>query len=511
MANIFDFTIAKSGANIQYAQITIPNDIPDQDTINTHSCFVNNNLDGATYYLPRPLGTYGIVNPFVPPDPLGSLTITPADLGYGSAFADGVIQMRFHFWTAVNVPFFEYVGAQYLLYTDVIDAGIAVYTPTSATEAANLVWMNYLRTQIDIAFADANYTLCNTLIGRIEATLISPETITTSTSVSLIDRNTLRGVMQNDNELVIPLNSPINYVEDTFTNTYAPFDNDFLVATASGSVNEDSSNVFALPFYNDGVHIMYNFAGNNFSEGTIRLARYIGYAVVTTTITEQFATFQANYDPTNTQQANAYADMLTAFATIATLSNDIATNYVAINTQIAIIQGLLAMFVDVTATLTITDKSTLLVTLDGSNLPNVPYDTQLLTLSNTNDDTQEYVSNNFPLTYVDLTTELNSETVNFGSQYADGVYQVNVSWNSGNGMTFNAQAYCRVSTKIDCGIAGIIAKRPNCKFLIEKLNVIMAYNKMSIDAFLNEDYTTSNFYINKCLNILNTSGCNCGC
>jgi hypothetical protein len=422
-------------------------------------------------------------------------------------FSDGVYYTENYFFDLLGNT---YQSFNRILVTTTIDAGIAAYAPTNPTEAANLIWMNYLREQIDVAFGIANYNLCNLLIGRIQATLVSPQTITIATQLSLIDNHTFGVVAQNQNSFLTPLNAPSNYLENKVTGEYTYFEDNFLLANASGNTSIDSSSIYSESIYSDGVYFIYNFAGNNFSEGTIRLAKYYNAIVVTTTIDAEFLTFQANYDPENAEQAASYQAMLDAYAEIATLSSDIITNYAAINAQIAIIQANLALWVELDMSLVLTNKSLMTLTIN-TTLPNVVYNSQSLNLSNTNDDSQEYIVTTFPDNYIDLTKTFSSSTINFGTQFEDGVYKLNLSWSADNDMEFSGVTYCLVMTQVDCGIAQVVANRPNCKNVRSQLNMLMFFRDMALDAYANEDYTTCNFYINKCIIILNQSGCGCGC
>lgn len=439
-----------------------------------------------------------------------TLDFLSADFQFSPAtFPDGVYYTENYYYDGTGDT---YQSLNRLLVTTAIDAGIAAYTPTTPIEAANLVWMNYLRGQITELSTDleTNETLINTLIDRIEVTLVTPETITTLTNLSNVTPSEIGIVAINENEFTTPLNSPSNYVQNTITGDYVAYEDSFLLATASGNSSVSSADTFFSSIYPDAVYFVYNFAGNNFSEPTIRLARYYNAIVVTSTIDALFATFEANYDPNNADQLASYQAMLTAYAQIATLSSDIPTNYAAINAQIEIIQDNLALWVNLSMSLTLTAKDVLTLAIT-TTLPNTTYTNQSLVLSNTNDDAQEYTSSSFPATYVDTTKTMTSSDIDFGTQYEDGVYKANLSWSAGNGMEFSGVAYEIVTTQIDCGIAQIIAKRPNCKQLQSKLNHLMAFKSMAEDAFANQDYTTCNFYINKCIIILNQNGCGCGC
>lgn len=427
-----------------------------------------------------------------------------------STFADGVYR------ATISESYDDgntYVSTAYQLFTYAIDAGIAAYNPTTPTESANLIWMNYLRSQITDLSVDlsANQTLINALIGIIETTLPSPYTYTDPNILSLVDNNTIEIVAIKNNTISLPLNSISNYLWNTVTNEYVYFENNFLVTTGEGSASVDSNNTFYTPIYSDGVYFVYNFGGSAFDNiNEIILLRYYSPIIITTTIDAEFATFEANYDPNNAAQLASYEAIVAAYAQIQYLKQYVYDEYDAINAQIAIIQDNLALWVELNMSLVLTNKSTMTLTIN-STIPNVVYSEQSLTLNNTNDDSQEYTITTFPENYIDLTKTFSSSAINFGSQYDDAVYKVNLSWTADNGMEFSGVAYCLVMTQVNCGIAQIIAERPNCKQLQSKLNYLMTFREMAIDAYSNADYSTCNFYINKCIVILNQSGCGCGC
>jgi len=276
--------------------------------------------------------------------------------------------------------------------------------------------------------------------------------------------------------------------------------------SGSGSASFDSANIYDLSYYEDGVQWFYvyfwtptNFYGSN------------ALTVITTTIDEQWITFQANYDPTDATQSANYEDLKLLFAQLDALKSSVATEFTPINNKIEEIQDLLALFVVPNIRVTLPSKDNILVEIT-TNIPNVTYESQKLVLSNCGDLTQEYtLENSFPANYVDVSKTLNSNDINFGSQYADGVYQAYVSWNTANDMNFGGSGYVLVTTQIDCGIAKIIAQHPTCKALNNRLNEIMTYRRIITESFNNEDYNSTFFYINLCLNLLTKSGCNCGC
>ncbi len=166
-------------------------------------------------------------------------------------------------------------------------------------------------------------------------------------------------------------------------------------------------------------------------------------------------------------------------------------------------------FINLESTLTLPSSNTLLITLPNV-LPNLTYSNQSGTVINTATN-EVFTFSGFPQSYVDLTFEVSSEDLNMGEQIEDGVYQSNVDFENSLDQLFNAQAYCLVTTFIDCGIAGLIAKRPNCRPIFSQLSTLMVYRNMITAAFNNQDYNNCNLLIKKCIGILKKDGCNCGC
>jgi len=421
-------------------------------------------------------------------------------------YDDGVLEITLYFHEDGGSD--EWLSINHLLVTTAIDASIASFPTDSIFGICKKRALEYYRDLLQAAFDTADYTLCTDYFNAIN-TMLSGMQQPFEGTLSLVDNNTF--------SIVVPSvgNANLFYQTSQLWNTYTQVladsvevTNQFLVPSGSGSLSIDSSDTLSLPIYSDGVYLFETYCvcqdGVDFDSNPIFTS------VVTTTIDAEFAIFEANYDPNNAAQAASYTAMLNAYAQIATLSSNVLSNYADINDQIAIIQANLALWVEVDMSLVLTNKSTMTLTIN-STIPNVVYSAQSLTLNNTNDDAQEYTITTFPENYIDLTKTFSSSTINFGSQYDDAVYKVNLSWTADNGMEFSGVAYCLVMTQVNCGIAQIIADRPNCKQLQSKLNYLMTFRDMAIDAYSNADYSTCNFYINKCIVILNQSGCGCGC
>lgn len=422
-------------------------------------------------------------------------------------YDDGVLELTLYFHEDGGGNT-DWISINNLLVTTSIDASIASFPTDSIFGICKKRALEYYRDLLQTAFDDANYTLCTDYFNAIN-TMLSGMQQPFNSTLSLANNNTLNIVVPSvgDNNLFYQTSQLWNTHTELLANSIE-ITNQFLIPSGSGSLSMDSSNTLSLPIYSDGVYFFETYCVRQ--DGVDFDSNPNPAVVVTTTIDAEFATFEANYDPNNAAQLASYTAMLAAYAEIATLSSNVLANYADINDQIAIIQSNLALWVEVDMSLVLTNKSTMTLTIN-STLPNVVYSAQSLTLNNTNDDSQEYTITTFPENYIDLTKTFSSSAINFGSQYEDAVYKVNLSWTADNGMEFSGVAYCLVMTQVNCGIAQIIAERPNCKQLQSKLNYLMTFREMAIDSYSNADYSTCNFYINKCIVILNQSGCGCGC
>jgi hypothetical protein len=404
----------------------------------------------------------------------------------------------------------KWTSTAYALVTTQIDIDIADYEVINAFTKLHKLRIEAMRESVDTFFAAGDYANCNLYIDYIEDALVAvefPNTLEFDSTLQLTNRNTLLVNVPSGQTFTTPLlqnNLTWNVILSSSTS------GEVIVSTfaqsGSGSASFDSANIYDLSYYEDGVQWFYvyfwtpaNFYGSN------------ALTVITTTIDEQWITFQANYDPTDAIQLQNYEDLKLLFAQLDALKSSVDTEFSAINAIIIEIQDLLALFVVPNIRVTLPSKDNILVEIT-TNIPNVTYESQKLVLSNCGDLTQEYtLENSFPLNYVDVNKTLNSNDINFGSQYADGVYQAYVSWNTANDMNFGGSGYVLVTTQIDCGIAKIIAQHPTCKALNNRLNEIMTYRRIITESFNNEDYNSTFFYINLCLNLLTKSGCNCGC
>jgi hypothetical protein len=105
---------------------------------------------------------------------------------------------------------------------------------------------------------------------------------------------------------------------------------------------------------------------------------------------------------------------------------------------------------------------------------------------------------------------LNSETLEAGDEYADGVYQAAVQFNT-DGVVFNSIVYGFVLTNIYCGFDKIVAKATTCKYSESLQMKVSVSIKQIINSFERGDYVTANKLIQDTTQMLNSTGCGCGC
>lgn len=492
----FDSTLA----NVSDSIISVSTDYEDSLFVGYSSSMVLTNetsQDDKTYTITLDITTTGTKTQNVSAgSPLGSPN-------FNDGYYDGVVNLL----DVSGITFRS--NTTKILVTTAIDAGIASYPQTTIFEIANKMAMQQLRTDLDTAFTAEDYTQVNYLFSQINYLLTTSGATDNSSTLSLEDRNTLEFV------IVPQATTPISQQYDAIYNTIDTsatdstfFTRTFAIPSGGGSTQVDSS-VVTEAYYLDGVwaYYLYMLGTDSFYAEPFATT---AYAVVTTTITNQFATFEANYDPNNAAQAASYQTMLTAFAQIATLSSDVATNYAAINTQIQLIQSELALFVDLGLTLELTSSNTLKTTIT-STIPNVTYSDQSFVLTNL-ETLIEYSTNDFPANYVDTIKNITSTTFNNSTTYADSVYQVEVSWTSANDMEFAGNAYALVTTAIDCGIAkyganNVIRKCNSAS--LKKATELLMYRKFITLEFAQGNYEMCIEYIKRIQTMLADCGCNC--
>jgi hypothetical protein len=427
-------------------------------------------------------------------------------------FTDGVLNMHLYYEDGDAT---DWQSDSYVLVTTAIDAAIAVYPQTTFFERGNLVAIQYIRQQIDIAFAAEDYTLTNTLIGACQYYLTATQNGSTTPNTSTITKtnNSLLflNVVSNPSGAT-PNISQYNEVLNTLSGSPIAFTNTSLIPSGVGSMNISSTAIYSDAYFDDGVYQAKNYYTSPFylNNDDYSIVLTTGYCVITTTITNQFATFEANYDPNNADQAASYQTMLTAFAQIDTLSSNLSANYAAINTQIQLIQNELALFVDLGLTLELTSFNTLKTTIT-STIPNVTYSDQSLVLTNVGTNV-EYTLDTFPANYVDTTKNITSTTFNNSTTYADSVYEVQVSWSSANNMEFSGTAYALVTTAIDCGIAkyganNVIRKCNSAS--LRKATELLMFRKFITLEYAQGNYEMCIEYIKRIQTMLADCGCNC--
>lgn len=261
-------------------------------------------------------------------------------------------------------------------------------------------------------------------------------------------------------------------------------------------------NTFTLyPDYSDGVHEI----NLQFTDNVAAVYTSTSYVLVTTQVDAGVTTYGALHDPDNVEQAAVFANM-------EALQDDIdnafaANDYAEANSIIEDLQELIAAQTITLNNLTavLSDASNITLTLSG--LPLGAYDNQEGTLTNTLTE-DEYLFSGFPSGTSDTSETLNSETLDAGDEFADGVWQVTLEYTV-NGVAIETTAYLAVTTSADCCIAKATAKRPECSALQAKLTRYYALQRGIAIAMAQEDYLTANANILK----INTecAACGCGC
>jgi len=469
----------------------------------------------AAITLPSPTGNYTIEN-----DTDGgahfyakSQTITIIAVDFYSpdeTFTDGVYHL---FGTHISGGD-SYVGDGYFLKTLALDAAIAAYPQTTPLEV-NL--KTYLQTERDLVytnFAGGFYTAASNRILLIQGLLAS-----TTNSTDLTGSMTLT-TSSNIQVTVDPTNA---YSTDFFcaygnvlTNTLDGETKDFssFAYTANNSLAQNGNVTSATMYpsrFADGVYSIGLAAaerfGNPFPPGVL----YYGpaeYLLVTTETDLGIDLYQEHYDPTNPTQVANLATLLSLQALV--LSEYAANDYAGANQALEDIYAILEQGINWPGlAIELTDKSNF--TLEFASLPSGLYTNQTGVLTNTlNGEEYSFTSEEFPEDDTDTVLVLNSETLEAGDEYADGVYQAAVQFNT-DGVVFNSIVYGLVLTNIYCGFDKIVAKATTCKYSESLQMKVSVSIKQIINSFERGDYVTANKLIQDTTQMLNSTGCGCGC
>lgn len=394
---------------------------------------------------------------------------------------------------------------RYFLVTTAIDAGIAALPITTGAEIARKAYLVNRRQAMQVTFNAGNYILTNSLIDYIEAALIVLNSGVEDNPPSTIVLTTPSSITAN-----IPIYTSLaptyitqggwyNVLTNTLTTVEYPYTWNFLLPV-------NSTNIITNPtVYPDGVYQNYSsqILIGTFPPVVAFVVAPISYLLVTTTIDNQIQLFEDNYDPNNTAEAIALAELLQLQIDIATAYA--ANDYTETNALIAQAQAILAngLSRSISAGLTSDADMSVFFTVPPA-MPVGTYTEGAGTITNTLTGVA-FTFDGFPLDSTDLTQSLNSEELGFGVDFPDGVYQIVVTWLV-DGLLFTAECYLVVTTDWQCCIDKAVGKK--CGKLNTALMQANLTNAVRIVA-LYSDVNTANALISE--GNRECSSCGCGC
>lgn len=434
----------------------------------------------------------------IPTTPLpNDYDLTSTVAGMGAIFGDSVYKFAAIF--TANGGADNYTTETYFLVTTTIDAGIAALPSTTPAEIARKAYLVGLGQTIQAAPITTNLerAAVNALIGVVEsylfhltnasvgvtATLSAPTDIDADISVLAFTYTTWGGWY--------------NALTNTLTSVLYPY-------TFNFDPNTGGTYTVVNPTdYPDGVYENYMSVLGSISSTDANLFYGTGYEVVTTTIDDQIALFQANYDANNTAEAIALAELLQLQTDIATAYA--ANDYTETNALIAQAQAILAngLSRSISAALTSDADMSVFFTVPPA-MPVGTYTEGAGIITNTLTGVS-FTFDGFPLDSTDLTQSLNSEELGFGVDFPDGVYQIVVTWLV-DGLLFTAECYLVVTTDWQCCIDKAAGKK--CGKLNTALMQANLTNAVRIVAVYS-DVNTANALISEGNRECSTCGCGC--
>lgn len=438
-----------------------------------------------------------------PTDPLpNDYNLTSSFAGMGSVFGDSVYRYESNFDSGIN----DYESDDYFLVTTAIDAGILALPITTPAEIARKAYVVSLRAQIDTYFNAADYANANLYITYVEAVLSALIGVTEDNPPSTIVLTTSSSVTAN-----IPIYTSLvssfisqggwyNVLTNTLTSIEYPYTWNFDLQANSTKLITNAS------VYPDGVYQNYSseiLLGLLFSSPIAFIVAPTSYLLVTTTIDNQISLLQANYDPNNTAEAIALAELLQLQIDIATAYA--ANDYTETNALIEQAQTILNNGVSrsISAALTSDADMSVFFTVPPA-MPVGTYTEGAGIITNTLTGVS-FTFDGFPLDSTDLTQSLNSEELGFGVDFPDGVYQIVVTWLV-DGLLFTAECYLVVTTDWQCCIDKAAGKK--CGKLNTALMQANLTNAVRMVA-LYSDVNTANALISEGNRECSTCGCGC--
>jgi hypothetical protein len=420
--------------------------------------------------------------------------------GMGSVFGDSVYRYQAGFEDGGGFDYYE--SDDYFLVTTAIDAGIAALPITTGAEIARKAYLVNRRQAMQVTFNAGNYILTNSLIDYIEAALVAlnsgiednpPSTIVLTTSSSITANIPIYTGLA---PIYITQGGWYNVLTNTLTTDEYPYTWNFLLPV-------NSTNVITNPsVFPDGVYQNYSsqILIATFPPIVSFVVAPISYLLVTTTVDAQVTLYGAEHDPLNEAEAAAYAAMLALQTAIdvAYAAND----YTEANALIVELQNLLAEGVSIELNAALSSVSDMVVSFDA--LPSGTYTGGTGTIENTLTGV-DFTFDGFPTSNLDLSTILNSETLGFGQDFPDGVYQLTVNFYV-DGLLFTSMCYLVVTTDWQCCIDKAVGKKcGNLNTALMQSNLTNAVRIVDVYS----DVNTANALIKEGNRLC--GGCGCGC
>jgi len=428
-----------------------------------------------------------------------SYNLTSTVAGMGSVFGDSVYQYDGSFEAGLDT----YSSQEFFLVTTAIDAAIPLMPIATGREVATYNAAVAVRQNIQDYFDAENYTDANIWIIYLTNLLTDLTSGGALTPVATLPTSVTINTELADTTSVFPdAFGYFNVLTNTLTEVEYQYVWDFTPNSASPQDHDTTqSALYPDGVYTDYVSVLCTFddSGNYpalINEGT-------GYLLVTTTIDNQIQLFEDNYDPDNTAEAIALADLQSLQTQIAAAYA--AEDYDLTNELIAQAQAILAngLSREISAALTSDADMNVFFTVPPA-MPVGTYTTSTSTITNTLTGVA-FTFDGFPLSASDLTQLLNSETLGFGADFPDGTYQIVVPFYV-DGLLFTAECYLVVTTDWQCCIDKAAGKK--CGKLNTALMQANLTNAVRIVA-LYSDVNTANALISE--GNRECSSCGCGC
>ena len=434
-----------------------------------------------------------------------TVSLTSTDAGFGSVYNDGVYRYYGGFADGISV---DYESNAYLLNTTAIDAGILALPITTPAEIARKAYVVSLRAQIDTYFNAANYSATNNYIQYVEVILLTLNSTPQSTPSLLVKTTstllTASVTAYEPGQTTVLEGGWYNILTNTLTSVQYSYTWNWSLPIGG------TKNITNPSDFPDGVYLNYIseiWAGLLFSgDPNSKFSNvYEGnaYELVTTTIDNQIQLLEDEYDPNNTAEAIALAELQSLQTQIAAAYAD--EDYILTNALIEQAQTILNNGVSrsISAALTSDADMSVFFTVPPA-MPVGTYTEGAGTITNTLTGVA-FTFDGFPLDSTDLTQSLNSEELGFGVDFPDGVYQIVVTWLV-DGLLFTAECYLVVTTDWQCCIDKAAGKK--CGKLNTALMQANLTNAVRMVA-LYSDVNTANALISEGNRECSTCGCGC--